>query len=137
MRRHLKLRESEWWGISVGVDDEIAFVLASERLGVEVEQLEVLITGGAKLFRIREDNMDLGIVSDKTRRKESDIATMQRLGRAQKKVKKLEKQIASIGDLVLLARGCKKHPAYRGGRKSKTDCEICANLYRLAQLHLK
>lgn len=36
-------------------------------------------------------------------------------------------------ELVLLAKGCPKHPAYRGKRPPRTDCPGCQAIYREAR----
>ena len=120
----LKLQSNEWYGVAVYVDDEEAFRIASIRLGVPPEQLEIRVTGGAKLFRIMEEAM---------------FARADQKGQMQVNVlrKRCERQEAEIAALRQIAKGCKKHPSYRGIRKSKVECEACVIIYKLAQEYLK
>lgn len=120
----LKLRPGEWYGVAVYVEDDEAFRIASIRLGVPPEQLEIRVTGGAKLFRIMEEAM----FARQDQKGQMQVSVLQ------KRCQKQEKEIVA---LRVIAKGCKKHPTYRGMRKSKVECEACVVIYKLAQEYLK
>ena len=119
----IKLRSDEWYGIAGWVDDDEAFRVASIRLGVPPEKLEMRAGKIIKLFRIMEDDMfDVKVTGSI----ECDAL--------RRKCKKQEKEIMALRQLAL---GCKDHPHYRGKRKPKTKCEVCLVLYQVNQKYLK
>jgi len=122
-RGPIKLRPDEWYGVAGWVDDELAFHMASVRLGAPPEKLELRASPVVKLFRIMEDEMfDVKITGSV----ECDGL--------RRRCKQQEKEIIALRQL---ATGCRDHPNYRGQRKPRTKCETCLALHQFAKKYLK
>jgi len=126
-RKILKLRPDEWYGLASFVPDDEAYRIASIRLGVPPEKLEMRASEVAKLFRILEVEDDI-VFARADQKNMINVNILRKRCSAQKK---------EIEALKQLAKGCKKHPNYRGRRKSKVKCEVCIILYTIYQKYVK